>query len=86
MCACWLFTKRQWTVGAAAYALALGVKMNALLYLPGLMIVVTQAAGLERAIRMVILIVEIQVEYAFKIVNESSCWRYHLHWNTLTVM
>jgi alpha-1,3-mannosyltransferase len=68
MCACWMFTKRQWTLGGAAYALALSVKMNALLYLPGLMVVITQAASLERAVRMLILIAEIQVGQVFKVV------------------
>jgi predicted membrane-bound dolichyl-phosphate-mannose-protein mannosyltransferase len=60
---CWLFIKRQWTVGGIAYALALGVKMNALLYFPGILTVITLAGGLERAFRVVILIIELQVIY-----------------------
>jgi len=61
LAACWLFVKRQWTVGGIAYALALGVKMNALLYFPGVIIVIMLATGLERAIRTVVLILEVQV-------------------------
>ena len=59
--AIWLFVKRQWTVGGIAYGLALGVKMNVLLYFPGVIIVVMLATGLERAIRTVVLILEVQV-------------------------
>ena len=59
--ACWLFVKRQWTVGSVAYALALGVKMNALLYFPGIIIVIMLAAGLEKVIRIIVLITEVQV-------------------------
>jgi alpha-1,3-mannosyltransferase len=61
LAACWLFVKRQWTIGSVAYALALGVKMNALLYFPGIMVVLILASGLERAIRTVVLILEVHV-------------------------
>jgi alpha-1,3-mannosyltransferase len=43
------------------YALALGVKMNALLYLPGILFVFVLATGVERAIRTMTIVVEIQV-------------------------
>jgi ABC-type dipeptide/oligopeptide/nickel transport system permease subunit len=35
--------------------------MNALLYFPGIIIVIILAAGLERAIRTIVLITEVQV-------------------------
>jgi alpha-1,3-mannosyltransferase len=53
--------KRQWTIGGIAYALALGVKMNALLYLPGVMVVIMMATGLERTVRTAVLILQVQV-------------------------
>lgn len=59
--ACWFFVKRQWTLGGLAYSFALGVKMNALLYLPGILVVIVMAQGLERAFRTIILILEVQV-------------------------
>jgi len=37
--------------------------MNALLYFPGIMIVIMLATGLERAIRTVVLILEVQVSH-----------------------
>jgi ALG3 protein len=61
MGACLLLMKRQWTLGGILYAFALGIKMNALLYLPGIMTVITLAAGLEKTFRVVTLIVEVQV-------------------------
>ena len=61
MSTCWLFTRRQWTAGTVTYALALGVKMNALLYFPGLMVVITLVNGLEGAIRTALRIPQIQV-------------------------
>lgn len=61
MIACWFFVKRQWTLGGIAYSIALGVKMNALLYLPGILYVITMAAGLEKAMRVTTLILEVQV-------------------------
>ena len=61
MLACWAFTKRQWTSAALAYAFALGVKMNALLYFPGIVVVFILAAGRDQAIRSVFHILQIQV-------------------------
>ena len=37
--------------------------MNALLYLPGVIVVITMAAGLERAIVAIFFIIEVQVNY-----------------------
>jgi len=65
MLAFWLFTKRQWTIGGVAYAFALGIKMNALLYFPGIIVVVILAAGLERAVWLSGLILEVQVSILF---------------------
>jgi uncharacterized membrane protein len=63
MLSCWAITKRRWTLTAAVYALALGVKMNALLYLPGIMYIIVLAAGLEQAIAFVGIVALIQVRF-----------------------
>ena len=56
-----MFIKRQWTVGGVAYAFALGVKMNALLYLPGIVLVVVMAGCLDRMFRLAVTILQFQV-------------------------
>jgi hypothetical protein len=56
-----MLIKRQWTLGGVAYALALGIKMNALLYLPGIVLVVVMTASLERMFRLTVTIAQFQV-------------------------
>lgn len=73
--ACWLYIKRRWTVGSLVYALALSVKMNALLYLPGILTIITLAAGLDRVVSAVSRILETQV-YS---VQSNSNWRFCWH-------
>ena len=56
-----MYIKRQWTAGSLLYALGLSIKMNALLYLPGILVIITIAAGLERTASTISRILEIQV-------------------------
>lgn len=56
---CW--QKRQWTLGAATYSLAVGVKMNSLLLLPAVGAMYLQAVGRDKALRQAMIMVQIQV-------------------------
>ena len=70
MLACWAFTKRQWTLAGISYGLALGVKMNALLYFPGIVVVFVLAAGRDQTIRSVFHILQVQVSLPFNAVDK----------------
>jgi hypothetical protein len=70
MLAFWAFTKRLWTSVGVAYALALGVKMNALLYLPGVLVVFMLAAGPDQTIRLMFNILQVQVNLPFQVVDK----------------
>jgi alpha-1,3-mannosyltransferase len=72
MLTCWSIAKRQWIATAAAYALALGVKMNALLYLPGIVISIILAAGLEQTIGFVGTVAQIQVSLFCEVVEKQA--------------
>ncbi|CDZ96769.1 glycosyltransferase family 58 protein [Phaffia rhodozyma] len=41
----WLFQKSRWNLGTLVFSLALGVKMNILLYIPGLLVLYWKALG-----------------------------------------
>ena len=70
MLACWAFTKRQWTLAGVSYGLALGVKMNALLYFPGIVVVFILAAGRDKTIRSVFHILQIQVSLSLEVIDK----------------
>jgi hypothetical protein len=70
MLAFWAFTKRRWTSAGVAYALALGVKMNALLYLPGIVVALILAAGPDQTIRLMFNILQVQVNLHFEVVDK----------------
>jgi hypothetical protein len=70
MLACWAFTKRQWTLAGVVYALSLGVKMNALLYFPGIVVVFILAAGRDQTVRSVLHILQVQVRLPFEVVDK----------------
>jgi ALG3 protein len=72
-----MLIKRQWTLGGVAYALALGIKMNALLYLPGIVVVVVMTASLERMFRLTVTIAQFQVPSSLLLWADwgSFCWR-----------
>ncbi|KAI5455369.1 dolichyl-P-Man:Man(5)GlcNAc(2)-PP-dolichol alpha-1,3-mannosyltransferase [Naganishia albida] len=53
--------KRQWYVGAAVYSLALGIKMNILLFLPGLLVLLFQYKGPVGTILALSIILSIQL-------------------------
>ncbi|KAG8986701.1 dolichyl-P-Man:Man(5)GlcNAc(2)-PP-dolichol alpha-1,3-mannosyltransferase, partial [Tulasnella sp. 427] len=54
------YQKRWFKVGTALYALALSVKMNILLYLPGILVVLVHTTGLLAALGHITLIIGIQ--------------------------
>ena len=56
---CW--QKRVWTLGALAYSLAVGVKMNSLLLLPAVGAMYLQAVGRDKALRQALIMGQIQV-------------------------
>lgn len=60
-CSAYLFTRHQYMVGSIIYSLALSVKMNALLYLPGLALILVQARGVKAALRYAFVMIQIQV-------------------------
>ena len=60
---CW--QKRQWTLGALVYSLAVGVKMNVLLLLPAVGAMYLQAVGRDKAVRQAVIMVQIQVGFGF---------------------
>jgi alpha-1,3-mannosyltransferase len=62
--------KRLWTLGSISYSMAVGVKMSALLVLPGIGAILLQAVGSNKAIRQAIIMAQGQVRlfsYAFNI-------------------
>ena len=61
MMTCLALVKRQWTLAGLAYSFSLGVKMNALLYFPGIVMVFILAAGPDQTIRSVFHILQVQV-------------------------
>lgn len=78
MLTCWSIAKRRWIATPAAYALALGVKMNALLYLPGIVISIILAAGLEQTIVFVGIVAQIQVSLFCEVVDNRRYWPFNL--------
>ncbi|WWC70002.1 uncharacterized protein I206_103946 [Kwoniella pini CBS 10737] len=59
--ACMLGGKIGWRIGCTLYSLALGVKMNILLFLPGLLVLLFQYRGIKGTIEGIALIATIQV-------------------------
>lgn len=55
------FIARRWLVGSILFSLALSVKMNVLLFLPGFVFIIVRNAGLSKAALYLFLIVVIQV-------------------------
>lgn len=52
---------RVWTIGAMAFTWGVGVKMSLLLAAPAVGVVVLQGAGWEKAVRIGLLMVQLQV-------------------------
>eukprot|EP00049_Salpingoeca_infusionum_P004181 m.75463 g.75463 ORF g.75463 m.75463 type:complete len:405 (+) comp12452_c1_seq1:95-1309(+) len=59
--AVWLFLARQWTIGCALFSLAVSIKMNVILFAPGLFIVLILNTGLPATIARIALCGAIQV-------------------------
>ncbi|KAG7531424.1 hypothetical protein FFLO_04345 [Filobasidium floriforme] len=60
----WLFTKKKWKIGSIVYSLALGVKMNILLFLPGLLVLLFQYQGIAHGAICGGLILAVQIALA----------------------
>ncbi|KAG8896620.1 dolichyl-P-Man:Man(5)GlcNAc(2)-PP-dolichol alpha-1,3-mannosyltransferase, partial [Tulasnella sp. 417] len=63
------YQKRWLKVGTGLYALALSVKMNILLYLPGILVILVQTAGLLAGLGHIALVIGIQGLLALPFLN-----------------
>ncbi|KAK4687461.1 hypothetical protein P7C73_g2664, partial [Tremellales sp. Uapishka_1] len=54
-------TSRGWRLGSVLFSMALGIKMNILLFVPGLLVLLFQYRGLYRTIESVLIILSIQI-------------------------
>ena len=61
--AIYAYQKRIWTLGSIALSLGIGVKMSLLLALPGAIMVLGQGSTVNRALRNVAAIVQVQVSF-----------------------
>lgn len=55
------YVRDNFVLGSLCFSLALGVKMNALLYLPAIILILVQGRGVFKAIRHFLIIIQIQV-------------------------
>eukprot|EP01079_Euglenida_sp_SAG-EU17-18_P004104 gene4104-747_t len=67
-----LFTMDLWTFGCVAFSLALSVKMNVLLMLPGLLLLLVRRKGLIRAVALIGVIVATQVGLAAPFITTKA--------------
>ena len=73
--AIYAYQKRIWTLGSIAFSLGIGVKMSLLLALPGVILILGQGSTVNRALRNVAAIVQVQVSFLWK-----AHWRICLWW------
>lgn len=70
------FQRREWTIGALAYSIGLGVKMSLLLVLPAVVIVLYLGRGFKGALRLLWLMVQVQLLLAIPFITTN--WRGYL--------
>lgn len=56
-----LLAREQWTLGAAVYSFGISVKMNLLLFLPGVLFLLVRNTGIARTLGCMLLVLLIQV-------------------------
>lgn len=57
----WLFTKDKWAVGCFVYSFAVGIKMNVLLFAPGLFLLMLHRLGIFHTIKNLTICATVQV-------------------------
>jgi alpha-1,3-mannosyltransferase len=60
-CAIALFCSRRWTLGCAVYSFAVSIKMNILLFAPGLLLLLLESQGFMGTVKRLLLCASIQV-------------------------
>jgi alpha-1,3-mannosyltransferase len=55
------YQKRYWNAGTTFFTCALGVKMNALLIVPGVAFILLQALGVDRSVTQAMIVAQSQV-------------------------
>lgn len=60
----YLYVRKSNTLGSVAFSLAVSVKMNALLYLPGIAMLLIQTLGIRRSLRQALVMLQLQVALA----------------------
>jgi alpha-1,3-mannosyltransferase len=71
--AIYLYQRRSWNLGTAAFSCALGVKMNVLLVVPALAFISLQALGVDRSITQALIVAQSQGLFAYEFVRVD--WR-----------
>jgi alpha-1,3-mannosyltransferase len=56
-----LFQRRRWLAGCVVYSCGIGIKMNLLLFAPGLLFLLVRNAGVARTIGAGLVMVSVQV-------------------------
>ncbi|KAI1243836.1 dolichyl-P-Man:Man(5)GlcNAc(2)-PP-dolichol alpha-1,3-mannosyltransferase [Eutypa lata] len=67
-----LFQRRAWTLGTIAFSWGLGIKMSLLLVLPAVGIILFLGRGFSSALKMAMLIVQIQFLIAYPFLGENA--------------
>lgn len=67
-----MFQRRAWTLGTIAFSWGLGIKMSLLLVLPAVGIILFLGRGFSSALKMAMLIVQIQFLIAYPFLGENA--------------